>query len=362
MKTFHTNQLPGRTVLTREEGKYLWFSGTDYLGMGHNETFRSFLIEGFDKQGLHFGSSRNNTLRLAIYDETELELAEWIGSEAALLTSSGMWAGQCVMKIIESIIHTSAAYQRIQYHYAPKAHPALWGNEHAFTSGLWSEWANGVVRKINEAPENIAHIICTDAIGSPVIEAFDFSIFANLSDKRNVWIVLDESHTLGINGASANGLYQSIAMLEKMHVVMVSSLNKALGIPGGVIACDAQTAELIRHSAWFAGASPSAPAYIYALKTLLETNHYQKQSALLAENVAYFSKLLKSSDIFQSVAGHPVFCSEGSALFETLLSNGIMASCFSYPSANDAPVTRIAISTLHQKEDLNRLAEVCNKL
>lgn len=361
MKTFQTNNLPGRTVRTIDGEEYLWFSGTDYLGMGYDEIFRSFLIEGFDQYGLHFGSSRNNTLRLGIYEETETMLSKWIGSGSALLVSSGVWAGQCVMKFIDDVISTTAASRSIQYHYAPKVHPALWGNEHKICYDPWSHWAQAVVQEISESSEDTTHIICTDAIGSPIVEAFHFSIFSNLPSRNNIWIVVDESHTLGVYGKSANGLYKSTAALEKFNVIMVSSLNKALGIPAGVIACNQRTADMIRKSAWFSGASPSAPAYAYALKKLLEIDYYKTKSALLASNVAYFAKRLKPSDLFQSVPGYPVFCSGGSALFETLLSNGIMASCFSYPSIDDAPVTRVAISTLHQKEDLDRLAEVCNE-
>jgi len=362
VKTFHTLELPGRTVRTSEGEEYLWFSGTDYLGMGHDEIFRSVLSEGFEKHGLHFGSSRNNTLRLSIYEETEKLLARWIGSESALLVSSGIWAGQCVMKIIEYVVNTSVASRTIQYHYAPKVHPALWGNDRKICFDPWSDWAQAVVHEVSESPEDTAHIICTDAIGSPIVEAFDFSIFANLPSRKNIWIIVDESHTLGVYGKSGNGLYKSIKALEKLNVIMVSSLNKAIGVPAGVIACsNKRTAEMIRNSAWFAGASPPAPAYAYALKRLIELKHYKAKSALLASNVAYFSKRLKASDLFQSISGYPVFCSKGSALFETLLSNGIMTSCFSYPSVNDAPVTRIAISSLHKKEDLSHLAEVCNQ-
>jgi len=360
VKTFQTNHLPGRTVLTSDGETYLWFSGTDYLGMGHDESFRSFLNEGLGRYGMHYGSSRNNTLRLSVYNQAEEKLADWIGSESALMVSSGMWAGQCVMKNIEQVIYKSGVSQSIQYHYAPKVHPALWGNEHKVYRGPWGDWAQNVIREISESPEDTAHIICTDAFGSPLVEAFDFNKFSQLPTRDNVWILLDESHTLGVCGESANGFYKSIVALGKAQVVMVSSLNKALGIPAGVIACDAGTADTIRSSAWFSGASPTAPAYAYALKRLLETEHYKTQSDLLIKNVEHFSNRLSFPHLFQTIPGYPVFCCEGSALFETLLSKGIMASCFSYPSVNDVPVTRIAVSTLHQKEDLDRLAEVCN--
>ena len=329
--------------------------------MGHDETFRSYLLKGFQLYGNHFGSSRSNSLRLAIYEETERQLASWIGSKSALMVSSGMWAGQLVMKTIEDLIARTGNPANIHYHYAPKVHPALWGNHYSKSDSSWSEWAHLTVQKVNESLADTAHIICTDGVGSPMVEAFDFSIFANLPGNRsNIWIIVDESHTLGVCGKQASGFYRSIENLRLANVIAVSSLNKALGIPGGLICCDEVTRDWISRSPWFAGASPPAPAYIYALKKLLETGYYEEANAMLAANINYFHKRLTASNLFHSFPAYPVLCSKNPALFETLLTHGIMASCFSYPGPNDPPVTRLAISALHQKEDLDRLAEVCN--
>ncbi|SKC16923.1 7-keto-8-aminopelargonate synthetase [Dyadobacter psychrophilus] len=345
---------------TSEGKEYLWFSGTDYLGMGHDEIFRRFLNEGLDRYGLHFGASRNNSLRLDVYEEAESRLADWIGSPASLLVSSGMWAGQLVMKRIEEIVHADPLVSTICYHYAPKAHPAVWGKDLNISTNPWIDWAKQTIDSISRCHQNMAHVICTDGIGSPMVEAFDFSIFANLPAAGNIWIVVDESHTLGVYKNAGKSIYRSINELGKAHVILVSSLNKALGIPAGVIACEKATYDLLRYNPWFAGASPPSPGYIFALSKLLETDHYTKVQKMLAANIDYFNQELKVHDMFGNVSGYPVFCSQNALLFDHLLSRQIMASCFSYPSPDDSAITRLAISALHQKEDLNRLAEVCN--
>ena len=94
---------------------------------------------------------------------------------------------------------------------------------------------------------------------------------------------------------------------------------------------------------------------------ILEKKKYETARAVLLENIAYFNRAVEGIALFESIPHYPVFCSSNAALFDFLLQNGILASCFSYPSPADAPVTRIAISTLHQKEDLDRLAEVCKQ-
>lgn len=358
MATYHTRQLPGRTVEINGGEHYLWFSGTDYLGMGHNEDLRRYITLATETFGNHYGSSRNNSLRLDIYEEAETHLADFLNAPAAMIVSSGMWAGQLMMKEVEALLPGTPD---VSYHYAPGVHPALWGNRFQRQELEWREWAELTVQKINGSASGSAHIICSDAVGSPLVKAFDFSLFNALKDPAQVWLVIDESHSLGVLGNEGRGTLPQFDQHVLPQTIFVSSLNKAMGIPAGAIWGAPTVIEAVQKSPWYAGASPPAPAYAYALKMLLEQDGYRAAHALLMENIAYFNQRASGSILFESVANYPVFCSPNAALFDHLLENGIMASCFPYPSASDAPVTRIAISTMHQKADLDRLAEVCEK-
>ena len=356
---FLTNQLPGRTVILEDGKEYLWFSGTDYLGMGHNEDFRRCLNEGFARYGTHFGSSRNNSLQLSIYLKAEEELALFCHAPGALTVSSGMWAGQLLMKEIENIVKTESYSDTIQYHYAPAVHPAIWGNHYVKELSSWNQWAANTVKMIANSPVSASHIICTDSVGSPKVEEFDFSIFKSLPADRNIWFVIDDSHGIGVTGATGNGIYQKIALLKNIKPIITASLNKGMGIPAGVILAKKEVTSLLQKSPWFSGASPFAPAYSFALYQLLTNKIYEENFEKLKDNIRYLKEQLNQLNLFSCIDNYPVFCSENPALFPYLLDNGIMASCFPYPLATDLPVTRLAITARHQKEDLDRLAEVC---
>ncbi|KAA6440078.1 pyridoxal phosphate-dependent aminotransferase family protein [Dyadobacter flavalbus] len=359
MSIFKTNKLPGRTVISAANEEFLWFSGTDYLGLGHNEAFRIFLKDGLEAYGNHFGSSRNNSLQLVAYDEAEELFSAFTGAPSAIMVSSGMWAGQLVMKEIENLVHSRSEAELIKYHYAPRVHPALWGNYFKPENKSWKEWSDQVVYEIESSSLETAHIICTDAIGSPMVEEFDFSIFSELSPSQNTWLIVDESHALGIAGQDGCGFWKNLNQISGVNKIVLSSLNKALGIPGGVILSDDITNSQLRRSPWFAGASPPAPAYMHVLKMMLETSLYTTLHSALMQNIAYFEQKIPAGNLFQRINAYPVYCSKNPALFDHLLENKIMASCFSYPMPTDAPVTRIVVSALHQKEDLDKLAEVC---
>jgi 8-amino-7-oxononanoate synthase len=366
MNIYPSSHLPDRKVFINNGKEYLWFSGTDYLGMGHHKEFRSYLEEGIAQYGTHYGSSRNNSLRLTIYEEAEIALANYAGASMALTTSSGMWAGQLLVKelpqIISSVLQTDDfSLPKIHYHYAPGVHPALWGPSYKSAQTNWESWAEETVSKIQESRHDDVHVILSDSVGSPFVESFDFSILKKLPFYRQIFLVADDSHGFGVLGKNGSGVYQALSSIQQVKLVVVSSLNKALGIPGGVILADENIVATVRKSPFFAGASPTVPAYMYALKKLLDTDAYPKAHEQLLKNIVEVAGSLAKTNLFVHKEDYPVFCSMDGSLFSFLEENGILASCFSYPQPTDLPVTRLVIGAIHQKEDLDRLAEVCMK-
>lgn len=357
MSKYISDQLPGRTAKFQDGNKYLWFSGTDYLGLGNNEEFRSLLNEGFNSYGSHFGSSRNNSMQLSIFEQAESAIAFYTKSPKSLTVSSGMWAGQLLMKEIENIVSDGFSAKPI-YYYSPRVHPALWGNKFISSSASWKDWAIETVENIRSSADDSTNIVCTDSIGSPFVEELDFTIFKTLPPEKDVWLIVDDSHGLGVTGNAGSGIYEKIISQKNLKLIVTASLNKAMGIPAGVILADENVINILQKSPWFSGASPCAPVYSYALKKFLDHGSYQKAFYTLQSNIRYFKSKIPDVDFFSEITDYPVFCSRNESLFPFLLNHGIMASCFSYPLATDPPVTRIVISAIHQNEDLNHLAEV----
>lgn len=351
-ETFLTHSLPGRTVTLDSGEEFLWFSGTDYLGMGSNEAFGEFLAEGFARYGTHYGSSRNGSLRLAVYEDAEDSLAAYVDAPAALAVSSGMWAGQLIMNVL---CNTDA-----HYHYAPRVHPALWGRKYSPDSGSWQEWVGKTIQHIKTSAAGSVHVVCTDSVGSPWAESFNLRLLHGLPDNRAIWLVVDDSHGLGVLGANGQGVFSQLPQKPNIRTLVTSSLNKALGVPGGVIFGDSDSIQSLRATPWFAGSSPSAPAYFYALQKNLSTEVYRKAHQSLLANSAHLLQRLAAHHVLECISDYPAFCSRRADLYPFLYQNKILTSRFSYPQPTDEPVTRLVVTALHQKQDLDRLAEVLN--
>lgn len=351
---FPTDSLPGRTVTLQGGAEFLWFSGTDYLGMGHDEEYLAHLHKGLELYGTHFGSSRNNTLQLPVYEAAEAALAAFTGAPQALAVSSGMWAGQLLIRYLEG--------KQAQFHHAPGVHPALWGSTYAPTTDSWTEWFHRTNKLIKESKPGQSHVLCTDSIGSPWVEAYDLSLFHQLPDQCPVWLVVDDSHGLGVLGVDGTGIFSQLAAHKpNLRVVVTASLNKALGVPGGAIFGDTDLIKNLRTTLWFSGSSPSAPAYLYALHQNLLSGVYSAAHQTLLENTEYFTSILSSLQSFSYVDRYPAFCSHDAAMYDYLLQNQILTACFAYPKPTDQPVMRLVVSALHEKQDLDRIAEVLSK-
>jgi 8-amino-7-oxononanoate synthase len=358
---YNTNLLPSRTITINNQ-EYLWFSGTSYLGMPHHQGFRENFMLAFTRYGTSWGSSRNNNIRLDIYEKAEIELAKFAQMPAALTVSSGMWAGQLVVNFLQK--------PNTKFFFAPKTHPALWNGASLqledWEKGLsYAQWASVIVEKVKECDaENI--VICSDSVGSPYVEAFDFQWINELSEGGNITVVVDASHSFGIASppsplSCGEGEKMAIfapPLLKKgdwgVRLIITASLNKAMGMTGGVILSDSETVSSIRQSPMFAGASPMMPALLETFVNSL--GYFTEQQQKLFENITYFNSLIPQNSFLDSIENYPAYCTHQLGVHEFLKENGIMTACFPYPTATDLPVTRLVISALHLEKDLVQLA------
>ena len=340
---FIIDQLPDRTI--RHEGEsYLFFSGTSYLGMAQNLAMQALLAEGVSRYGLHFGSSRNGNLQLQVFAEAEAKIAEAVGAPGALTVSSGMLAGQVVVDWLAGIVGANAVgYQ------APGTHPALW-------HPLLKSHINPFTTQSEALYPAYILANSVDAIRS---ETYSFDWLATLPADRVIYVVVDDSHGLGILN-NGRGIWPQLTDKLRYHpnvrLIVTASLAKAMGLPGGVIFSDPDTLASLRRTAYFGACSPMPPAYAYAY--LNADKLYAEAYQRLAKNVAYAEELLEPTGLFNHAPGYPVFYTDRDEIAPFLVEKGVFVYSFAYPTPADKANTRVVISAYHQPEDIEKLAEL----
>ena len=332
------NEFPDRKI-TIDGVEYLYFGGTNYLGMTTNVDFQNILFDSIKKWGTAYGSSRNSNIKLSIYETAEKLLAKNIGTEAALAVSSGMLAGKLV---VEHLSNTTDAL----FHFTD-THPALMN-----LSSL-PIMDNGKLNpKIFDASFSKITVVI-DAIPSLYVEPIDLNILLEIPKEMEITLVMDESHSFGIYG---NG-WQNKLKQENINIIRIASLGKALGLSGGVIAGNSTFISEMRNLPCFIGTSGMNPAF---LETYINAQDvYLLQKRKLEENLHYIDTHFTNRELFTFDAAYPNIYFEDETISKKLLENKIMTTSFKYINAS-GKLNRIVITSNHTTQDLEQLLTQLN--
>ncbi len=338
MKTHH---LPGRTIRDEHGHERLYFSGTSYLGIGHNETFREMLLEGMSRYGSIYSSSRASNVQLFIYEEAESLIMQLTGAPEALTFSSGYQAGQAAIQLLNG---------QQNFYYAPGTHPAVWRNAANEAHGSFARWAETITQQ-NFKQDTV---IVANSLDPLYAIAHDFRWISALPNDQDITLLVDDSHGLGVIGEHGGGIFSTLQQLAPAHVrvIVVSSLGKAFGVPGGVVLGPPDFVSTLRTSPLFTAGSPLPPAYLYAFSRSQPL--YAAAREQLFTNVAYFQQQTDNLGLFRSFDRYPVFYTADSGLVAAVAHSAVLSS-FPYPKPDSELITRVVLSSLHTREDLDAL-------
>lgn len=334
--------LPNTTFFVNEK-EYLYFSGTSYLGVAAVPEFQELVIKGIQKWGTSYGSSRNANIKLAIYERGETYLSNFFNTEAALTVSSGTLAGQFAVKTLNTIVD--------QMYAMPKTHPAI------LPQNALPVFEDSEINSSLKLARNRKIGIVLDAI--PALETRPFSlIFLTEIDISNtIYLVIDESHSLGVLGENGCGISSEIPKKDNIEIIIASSLGKAFGVAGGVIAGNSSFINRIKKDNLFIGSAGMSPAFLDVFVNAKEI--YRTQLKKLQQNINYVFEQLKNNPEVTINSLYPVFFHSNENIDTNLLNENILITSFYYPTSIKK-FNRIVLNANHTKEHLDSLINSLN--
>lgn len=327
------------------------FGGTNYLAITGHEVFQKNLLLGIETCGLAWGSSPVSPLQISIYHTFEIQLAGWFKAEACTIVSSGMWAGQLLHQVLKS--HFQNAFNI----FAPMVHPALWGDDFVNENLSWAEFEESICQKVVNAPSEQVHIF-VDAVSTPVVRKITFDWLKNLNSiGKKIRLIVDESHSIGVLGYKGCGVIDNLHQFcTNIEIIRIASLNKALGISGGIILSDLSIKKAIFSYPLFIGASRPSPAIMFAGNASFEL--YQSQLIQLKQNLEYFWSInAEIRPYLNVIENHPAFEIKIPLAMNELLENQMFMPIFSYPNPSDEPVARLVICANHTFEQIDKVVQ-----
>lgn len=334
------------------EGKeYLCFNGTSYLGLDSLEVYARIVESNIQNWGTHHGLSRTNNLRLGVYDTFEEFFSNQAGAEAGALFSSGYLAGIAASQYLFPKANQCWA--------APDTHPAILPvGVQAESFGSYSQWTNACLERASTLPSQKI-LILGNAVDPLKAEIHAYDWIAEISEKHEVTLLIDDSHAFGVLGDSIFGTYSQWKQAG-VQLVISGSLGKGLATPGGIMLGAAGVIQGIKSQSIFAGASPPAPAL---LQSFLDAQILlQEQRLKLKELTSFFYQESRDLPQIKGNPNFPVFVYSPDSWASNMQEQGYITSSFSYPTASSPKVNRIVLSASHSKEEVQALSQFLTHL
>ena len=261
------------------------FGSDSFLGLDQDPRVQAAIMRGVRRWGAHNGASRAFA-SVRSNEEAEEKLANWLGTEAALIYPSVTLANVGAIPGLLS------------------KRDLLVVDEHAHNSmqeGAKIAQANGVrvvsfshcdpadlELTLEQAGEYRVAVVAIDGVYSMTGALPPLAQLNEVCLKRNAVLYVDDAHGTGVLGAKGRGTVLD-ALGNYDNALVVGSLSKGFSCFGGFIGCKKDFKMLLKiRSNTFIFGGPVPPAYLDAVCTvcdILSSDEYEEIQGRLQRNL-----------------------------------------------------------------------------
>lgn len=342
--------------------KILMLASNSYLDLAADERVKKAAAEAALKWGAGSGGSRLTTGNTALHEALESKLAQFKGTEAALVFNTGYMAN---VGIISALANSESVIFSDEYNHA------------SIIDGARLSKARIVVYKHNDMQDLEAKILATpcsrglivsDAVFSMDGDIVDLPALVALGKKYHLLTMIDEAHATGVIGKTGHGTVEHFGNIARPDILM-GTLSKSLGAEGGYACASKVIIEYLKNKARsFIFATSQAPATLAAALKAIEVLEQEPQRAQsLQHNVEFFLNALHAEGVeaYSPTAIIPIIIgAEATALkvADELLAQGVLAPAIRYPTvAQGTARLRIALMATHTEEELAKTAKLISE-
>jgi 8-amino-7-oxononanoate synthase len=336
----------------------LLLCSNNYLGLADHQRLRRAAADAALSLGTSAGASRLISGSMSIHAELEARLAEFKGTEAALLFGSGYLANTGTIAALAR--RGEAVFSDELNHASIIDGCKLAGAEtfvyrHCDTEHL--EW--GLRRAAGRAA-----LIVTDGVFSMDGDIAPLGELAILARRHRCRLMVDEAHATGCVGPGGRGSVAAAGLTGEVDVI-VGTLGKALGGYGAYVCGSREMSDFLVNTARplifsTAPPPPSVAAASVALDLLIER---PRRVERLRANAATLRAGLRSEGLEPTGSETQIVplligeADDAMALCERLLEDGIFAQAIRPPTVPPGTSRlRLTVMATHRVADLRRAA------
>lgn len=225
------------------QGRRLIMCGSNnYLGLTTHPKVREAAIEAIKRFGTSCTGSRFLNGTLAMHEQLEAELAQWVGKEAALVFSTGM---QTNLGTISSLIGRDDVVVMDKDDHASIVDGARLG--YGKIERFRHNDINHLERVLKSIPDTAGKLIVVDGLFSMEGDLAPLPEMTRVAKQYGARLMVDDAHGMGVMGGG-HGTAAYFGVTNDVDLIM-STFSKSFASLGGFIAGDEDSIHYIKHFA-----------------------------------------------------------------------------------------------------------------
>ncbi len=366
---FHTLEGPTLPIVEMEGRSRIMLGSNNYLGLTGDERVKQGAMDALNRYGTGITGSRflNGTLDLHL--ELESELADWLGTDAALVFTTGHQANVGALGTIlgkqDTVIADSGDHASIL------DGVLLSGAKlRAFRHNRLDRLEHALDRAANDGG---GILVVVDGVFSTEGDVAPLPEICDLCARYGARLMVDEAHALGVLGARGAGASELLGVEDRVDLRM-ATFSKSLASCGGVIAGPADVVEFLRIQArsfiFTASGVPAAVGATLAAVRICRSDEGPALFARVLDNAAYLhrglselgfhvvppTQLADGTEVITPVV--PVLVGDdwkAVFLWKALYEAGVFVNVMIHPAVPPSgALLRTSVMATHDRETLDR--------
>jgi 8-amino-7-oxononanoate synthase len=357
---------PAGPVVVMEGAERIMLGSNNYLGLTGDERVKAGARAALDRYGTGLTGSRflNGTTRLHL--ELEAELADWMGTDDALVFSTGHQANLGALGTIlgprDTVVADSAVHASVLDGILLSR-----AKLRAFRHGR----PDKLERALERAAADGGGVLCVvEGVYSMEGDVIDLGDVAERCARHGARLMVDEAHSAGVLGARGAGACELLGIEDRVDLRM-GTFSKSLASSGGFIAGPGEVVDFLRVSARpYMFTASSVPAALGATLAALRVVRSPEGPELMGR-VLDHARLLRDGlrELGLKVVDHPVVTPivpvlveddwKAALLWKALYDAGVFVNVALHPAVPPGgALLRTSVMATHDAATLGRALDV----
>lgn len=370
---FRVLEGPTLPVVHMEGADRIMLGSNNYLGLTGDERVKQGARDALERYGTGLTGSRFLNGTIAPHIELETELAQWFGTEDAIVYTTGHQANLGALGTIlgpgDTVVADSGDHASIldgillsQAKLRPFRHNRL----DLFEKRLQKAQSDGG-----------GILVVVDGVYSMEGDVAPLPELIEIAQRYGARVMVDEAHALGVLGERGAGASELLGVEDKVDLRM-GTFSKSLASCGGVIAGPRDVVEFLRIASrpfiFTASAVPAAVGATLAAVRIARSDEGRELFAKVLANAAYLRAGLvdlgfKAADQAHMSDGTPIVTPivpvivgedwKAVFLWKTLYESGVFVNVAVHPAVPPAgALLRTSVMATHDRSTLDRALEI----